>query len=96
MREDSTKALVLLTTRSDYDGGEILSCSVVTVPRWFEPDADYARFILDQRGNPLYGRWYTRKGQLHGRYANAARKVWEANLRMRFGEIESELSEWQT
>lgn len=89
-----TKALVLLTTRSDYDGGEILGCRVVMVPLSFDADTDEQAFYPTLRGHPLYGGYFTRKGVLHGRHINRARKVWEDNLSLRFGDTTHEVNEW--
>lgn len=89
-----TKALVLLTTRFDYDGGEILGCRVAMVPMAFDAEADEAAFYVNLRGSPLYGGWYTRKGKLHGRYVNKARLVWEANVALRYGDTVVALKEW--
>lgn len=90
----ATKALILITSRYDYDGGEIFSSKVVMVPADFDSTADYLRFAKEMLGHPLYAKWVRKDGLPNERYASKVRKLWEDNLSLRFGETKSELDEW--
>lgn len=84
---------VLILTDWSFEGGADIR-GVIIVPDTFDAAVDERAFYATIPQMPLYSGWLCKDGKtLNQRYRNKARELWEANLRLRFGNVPFEMSE---